>query len=37
MSINLALYTFERQLEAEPDPQQLTALKALLERPAPWD
>jgi uncharacterized protein (DUF1778 family) len=28
---------FERQLEAEPDPQQLTALKALLERPAPWD
>jgi uncharacterized protein (DUF1778 family) len=28
---------FERQLEAEPDPQQLTALKALLKRPAPWD
>ncbi|WP_310483126.1 DUF1778 domain-containing protein [Chamaesiphon sp. VAR_48_metabat_403] len=25
---------FERQLEAEPDPLQLTAL---LERPAPWD
>ncbi len=28
---------FERQLEAAPDPQQLKALKALLERPAPWD
>jgi uncharacterized protein (DUF1778 family) len=28
---------FERQLEAAPDPQQLQALKALLERPAPWD
>ena len=28
---------FERQLESEPDPQQLKALKALLERPAPWD
>lgn len=28
---------FERQLEATPDPQQLTALRALLERPAPWD
>jgi uncharacterized protein (DUF1778 family) len=28
---------FERQLEAAPDPLQLKALKALLERPAPWD
>ena len=28
---------FERQLEATPDLQQLRALKALLERPAPWD
>jgi uncharacterized protein (DUF1778 family) len=28
---------FEKQLEAEPDPQQLTALKALLDRPVPWD
>ncbi len=28
---------FERQLEAAPDQLQLTALKALLERPAPWD
>ncbi len=28
---------FERQLEADPDPHQLQALKALLERPAPWD
>lgn len=28
---------FERQLEATPDPLQLKALKALLERPAPWD
>lgn len=28
---------FEKQLEAEPNPLQLTALKALLERTAPWD
>ena len=28
---------FERQLEAAPDPLQLQALKALLDRPAPWD
>ena len=28
---------FEKQLEATPDPLQLTALKALLDRPAPWD
>jgi uncharacterized protein (DUF1778 family) len=28
---------FERQLEAAPDPLQLKALKALLDRPAPWD
>jgi uncharacterized protein (DUF1778 family) len=28
---------FDRQLEAQPDPQQLKALKALLERPAPWE
>jgi uncharacterized protein (DUF1778 family) len=28
---------FEKQLEATPDPLQLKALKALLERPAPWD
>jgi uncharacterized protein (DUF1778 family) len=28
---------FEKQLEAVPDPMQLTALKALLDRPAPWD
>jgi uncharacterized protein (DUF1778 family) len=28
---------FERQLEAAPDPLQLNALKALLERPAPWE
>jgi uncharacterized protein (DUF1778 family) len=28
---------FEKQLEAVPDPIQLTALKALLDRSAPWD
>ena len=28
---------FERQVEAAPDPLQLKALKALLERPAPWE
>jgi uncharacterized protein (DUF1778 family) len=28
---------FERQLEAAPNPLQLKALKALLDRPAPWD
>ena len=28
---------FERQLEAEPDHLQLKALKALLDRPTPWD
>jgi uncharacterized protein (DUF1778 family) len=28
---------FEKQLEAAPDPLQLQALKALLDRPAPWD
>ena len=28
---------FEKQLEATPDPLQLIALKALLDRPAPWD
>ena len=28
---------FEKQPEATPDPLQLTALKALLDRPAPWD
>jgi uncharacterized protein (DUF1778 family) len=28
---------FEKQLEATPDPLQLKALKALLERPTPWD
>jgi uncharacterized protein (DUF1778 family) len=28
---------FERQLEAAPDSLQLEALKALLDRPAPWD
>jgi uncharacterized protein (DUF1778 family) len=32
-----AFEAFERQLEATPDPLQLKALKALLERPAPWD
>ena len=28
---------FEQQLESAPDPLQLKALKALLDRPAPWD
>ena len=28
---------FEQQLEAAPDPLQLKVLKALLDRPAPWD
>jgi uncharacterized protein (DUF1778 family) len=34
---DIAFEAFERQLEAEPDPKQLKALKDLLERPAPWD
>jgi uncharacterized protein (DUF1778 family) len=34
---DITFEAFERQLEAAPDPQQLQALKALLERSAPWD
>jgi uncharacterized protein (DUF1778 family) len=34
---DITFEAFEKQLEAAPDPQQLQALKALLERPAPWD
>ena len=34
---DITFEAFERQLEAALDPQQLKALKALLERPAPWD
>jgi uncharacterized protein (DUF1778 family) len=34
---DVAFEAFERQLEAAPDPNQLQALKDLLERPAPWD
>jgi uncharacterized protein (DUF1778 family) len=34
---DITFEAFERQLEAAPDPQQLQALKALLERSAPCD
>jgi uncharacterized protein (DUF1778 family) len=34
---DITFEAFEKQLEAAPDPQQLQALKALLERSAPWD